>query len=342
MRKINWGIIGLGAIAKSFVEGFKFSENAKLIAIASKNSEKVDEFKKNYNINQSYCYHDYENLIKNQEIDIVYIALPTFLHAEWTTNCLKAGKKVLVEKPATINSCEAKKIKKYCVEKNMFFTEAFMYLFHPQIKKVIEIIKSGEIGDLISINSYFGQNILTKKKFFFFSKRRKIDPNNRLYNKKMGGGAILDMGCYPLSFSTTIASLISKVNYDKIEVVNIKKEIGETDVDLESFAELNFENKFKAIIGCSFQNNLGKKTKIIGTKGELTIKDTWTAQPSQIIIKKKNEDKILNIDSIKNIYGYEIENISKNILEKKTKVDFPGLTIDNIIGNMKIIDKWLN
>ena len=341
MKKINWGIIGLGAIASKFADGFKYSENATLLGIASNDSNKIKKFKENYNISENYCYDNYDNLINDQEIDIIYIALPTSLHLEWIISSLKAGKRVLVEKPATINSLEAKKIKEQYVGEKTFFTEAFMYLYHPQIKKVLKIIESGEIGDLLLIKSFFGQDILTKRNFLGFKKRKKINPESRLYNKKMGGGAILDLGCYPISFTTIIASLISKVNYDNVQVLNIKKEIGETDVDLESYVELKFENGLKAIIGVSFANDLGKQTKIIGTKGELTIEDTWTANISQIKIKKNNEDKILNINSVENIYSYEIEAISKCILENKSKVDFPGLTIDNTIGNMKIIDKWL-
>jgi len=341
VKKVNWGIIGLGAIASKFADGFKYSEKATLLGIASKDSNKIKRFKENYDISENYCYDNYQGLINNQEIDIIYIALPTFLHSEWAISSLKAGKRVLVEKPATINALEAKEIKENFVNEKTFFTEAFMYLYHPQIKKVIELIKAGKIGELVSMESFFGHDIMTKKTFLGFKKKKKINPENRLYNKKMGGGVILDLGCYPISFSTTIASLISKVNYDNVQLLNKKKDIGATNVDLNSYVQLKFENGFKATIEVSFKNNLGKQTKIIGTKGELTIEDTWTANTSRIKIKKDNGDEIININSIENIYSYEIENLSQCILENKTKIDFPGLTIDNIIGNMKIIDEWL-
>ena len=100
-----------------------------------------------------------------------------------------------------------------------------------------------------------------------------------------------------------------------------------------------FENNFKSNVRASFTKKLGNKTRIIGKKGELIIEDTWSANPSKIIIKK-DQDKIINISSVQNIYSYEIEALSKCILENKMKPDFPGLTIDNIIGNMKIIDRW--
>ena len=343
MKQVNWGIIGLGAVASQFAKSFKFTNNAKLLGIASKNFDKLNKFKEEFSIENNYCFKDYESLLENNEIDIVYIALPTSLHKEWIIKGLSKKKKILIEKPVTLNSSEIINIKKNYFNKENFLTEGFMYLYHPQIKKILEIINSGEIGKLISMESNFGQDILTKKKIFGFKKKKKLNPENRLYNKKLGGGAILDLGCYPVSFCALIASLISNIDYDKVEVFNKKKEIGSTGVDIDSYMEIKFENGFTAIVAASFTKNLGKKTKILGSKGELIIEDTWTAQPAKIFIKKDNEEKIIiNINSNENIYVYEIEDLSKCILDNKTEVDFPGLRIDDMVGNMKIIDKWLD
>ena len=105
--------------------------------------------------------------------------------------------------------------------------------------------------------------------------------------------------------------------------------------------ELRFENNFISKVSASFTKNLGKKSKIIGTKGELYIKDTWLATPAIISIKN-DISKEVKISSNQNIYSYEIDAMSQCILDDKKKTDFPGLTIDDIIGNMKILDKWLN
>ena len=111
---------------------------------------------------------------------------------------------------------------------------------------------------------------------------------------------------------------------------------------MHSFAELNFENNFKSTIGASLIQNLGKKTKIIGTKGELIIEDTWTpANPSLIRITGENKDKI-EIECHNNIYAYEIDIVSKCILENKKEPNFPGMTINETLENMRILDKWLN
>jgi predicted dehydrogenase len=341
VKKINWGIIGLGTIALQFANGFRFSKNAKLLGVASKDLHKVEKFQKEFNIDKSYCFNNYENLLENNKIDIIYIALPTSLHHEWISKSLDRGKKVLVEKPATMNSSEIIDIKEKYFSNKVFFSEAFMYMYHPQIKKTIELINKGEIGDLISMESSFGNDILTKKNFFGFKKRKKLNPESRLYNKKLGGGAILDLGCYPVSFTTLIASKISTINYDKIKILNKQKEIGSTDVDLDSYMELHFDNNFASKVSASFTKNLGKKTIIIGSKGEICIQDTWMANPAIISIKNEGK-KELKMDSNENIYSYEIESLSQCILENKSTPEFPGTTINDIIGNMKILDKWIS
>jgi len=339
VKKVNWGIIGLGAIATQFAKGFEGLSNAKLLAIASKNRDKLNKFKENLKINSDYCFNNYQTLLEHKEVDIVYIALPTSLHYEWIIKCLDQEKKVLVEKPATMNATEIKEIKNKYPEEEIFINEAFMYMYHPQIIKVIELINQGEIGELISMESNFGVNILTKKNFFGFKKTKKLNTKNRIFSRELGGGVILDIGCYPVSLSTLIASQISNIDYDKVKVTNIEKDMKPNEVEINASMELIFENNFKSNVRASFTKKLGNKTRIIGKKGELIIEDTWSANPSKIIIKK-NQDKIINISSVQNIYSYEIEALSKCILENKMKPDFPGLTIDNIIGNMKIIDRW--
>jgi len=111
---------------------------------------------------------------------------------------------------------------------------------------------------------------------------------------------------------------------------------------MNSFAELNFENNFKSIIGASLTQNLGKKTKIIGNKGELVLEDTWSpTNSSSIEIIGENKKKI-EIECHNNIYTYEIDILSKRILENKKEPDFPGMTINETLENMRILDKWLN
>ena len=344
MKQVKWGIIGLGGIASKFADGFQFTKNAKLFAISSKNENKLLEFKNKFQIDENYCFSNYDSLLECKDLDMVYIALPHSFHHEWVIKSIEKGKNILVEKPATINFSQMENIKNNLKNKNIFFSEAFMYRYHPQILKVIDLLKNKVIGNLVSMESFFGFDALGKKKIFGIKLnklKKKPNRNNRLYNKGLGGGAILDLGCYPVSFSILIASLISKFDFIKTKVLNKKKEIGPTGVDMNSFAELDFGNNFRSTIGVSFTQDLGKKTKIIGSKGELIIEDTWHGNPSLINISGENKEKI-EIKCHDSIYKYEIDILSKCILENKKEPNFPGMTINETLENMRILDKWLN
>ena len=141
MKQIKWGILGLGNIALKFAEAFKFTSNAKLLAISSKDKNKLQNFKKNFYIEEDYCFSDYEKLIENKDVDIIYIALPNSYHHEWIIKSIAKGKNILVEKPATLNFNQINDVKKCLTGKNIFFSEAFMYRYLPQMTKVLNLLK---------------------------------------------------------------------------------------------------------------------------------------------------------------------------------------------------------
>ena len=340
MNKINWGIIGLGNIALKFASAFNNVDNAQLKSISSKNIDKLMNFKNKFNIEENYCFNNYEDIINCKDVDIVYISLPHTLHYQWIINCIKKNKKVLVEKPATIKLEQIKEIKDLVLQKKIFFAEGFMYRFHPQIEKIIDLIKNRTVGNLISMKSYFGMNILEKKNFLGIIKKKKIDKNNRLFNKELGGGVILDLGCYPVSLSLLISSLISNFN-NQIKIENKKKEFLENGVDIDAYADIIFGNNFISYIGASFKKNLGKKTEIVGERGKIIIEDTWHGNPAKIqVIGEKNYN--FDIEAKENIFSHEIESISNSIFENKSEPKYPGMSILDTFENIKILDKWLN
>ena len=342
MKQVKWGIIGLGGIASKFADGFQFTKNARLFAISSKNENKLLEFKNKFQIDENYCFSNYDSLLECKDLDMVYIALPHSFHHEWVIKSIKKEKNILVEKPATVNFLQMENIKNNLKNKNIFFSEAFMYRYHPQIPKIVDLLKNKIIGNLISMESFFGFNAITKRKIFGIKFKKKPNKYNRLFSKELGGGAILDIGCYPVSFSIFVASLISKIDFNRIEVLNKKKEIGPTGVDMDSFAELNFGNNFKSKVSASLIKDLGKKTKIIGTKGELIIEDTWSPTNISLINVTGENKETIKIKCHDNVYAYEIDTLSTCILENKKEPDFPGMTINETLENMRILDKWLN
>lgn len=338
MKKINWGIIGLGNIANSVAPAFKNLNNANLIAIASKNKKKLKNFKNNYNIDSKYCFNDYKDLVQNKDIQAVYIALTNNLHFFWSKKCIEFGKNILVEKPATINYADIQEIEKLVFKKNILFFEAFMYLYHPQTKKILDLIKEGRLGELKLIKSDFGFSKIKKKSIFGFTWDN-IKKKSRLFNKELGGGSILDLGCYPISFLNYIYKNLYNKKIDSFKISNVEKNICSTGVETEAKCEIDFE-KFKAIIKCSFEKNLGQKTEIIGTHGELVIENTWTCNPSKIYLDGK---EIFNYDNkSENIYSYEISAISEAIINYENKNSEEIFNIEDSKKNSEIISNWLN
>jgi len=340
-KQINWGIIGLGNIATKFAEALKLTENAKLKGISSKSKDKILKFKNLYRIKSSYCFSKYSDLINCDEIEVVYIALPNSLHYQYICECIEANKKILVEKPATQNFSEIKALKDNYDMSQFFYSEGFMYFHNPQISNIIKLLKNKKIGNLLSIKSKFGKNILKKKNIFGLEIIKKQNIKNRLFNPSLGGGVILDLGCYPASLSTLIGSIYFDLDINNIKVEKVKKQMGSTGVEVDASAEINFNNKFYANIEASFTRNIGSESEIIGDKGRIIIKDTWHSASSAILISNDIEKEITN-DAKNNSYFYQIKNISHSILEKENKPHQPVMDFDKSYINMKILDEWKN
>ena len=223
--------------------------------------------------------------------------------------------------------------------KNTFFSEGFMYMHHPQISEVTKIIKNGKIGRLIEMKTHFGMDLIYKKNFLGF-KRKKVDKNKRIFNKKLGGGVIFDLGCYTTSISLLIASLIKNLKISNFKIENIKTEYFDSDIDVSSFAKINFENRFHSYISASFTENIGSHTSIIGEDGTIYLENSWNPEKNILRVSGKfNEEKIYKTK--KNIYSLEIENISKDIIENKTESSFPGPSKKHIFFNNKLINEWI-
>ena len=337
---VKWGIIGLGNIAYEFAKAFNSSDNAQLIALASKSKEKLDEFGKNFNIKKENLFNSYNEIIENNNIDIFYIALTNNLHFDLILKLLEKKRNILVEKPAFLKIEDAEFIFNKKNFKNIFFSEAYMYLYHPQFIEVINTIKSGQIGNLIEMETNFGTNLIYKKNFFGF-KKTKFDTRKRIFNKELGGGVIFDLGCYTTSMSLMIASLIENIEISNFKLENIQTDYLNKNLDVNSSAIINFNNRFYSKIKTSFSKKIGNKTIILGDQGQITIEDSWNPKRSILkILGKKN--KLREFKEIKNIYALEIDNISKDIIESKTQASFPGMSKKNILLNSKIITDWIN
>ena len=244
----------------------------------------------------------------------------------------------MVEKPITENLFQLEKIKSKLLQKktSILIYEGFMYKYFPQIKKVLDLVHNNEIGEIKKIVSNFGVNLLTKNYFYFFKKKKKIDKESRLFNKKLGGGSILDLGCYPVSFITMLLENLNFINYEDYKILKKKVEIGKTGVDIDAKIEMRVNERITLKLSSSFKKNIGSTSEIYGSRGSIKILNTWTGSPS-IILEKENDKNIIRFDRIDDIYFDQLNIISNDIQNKNI-----GQNIDNMLLNMKIIDQWLN
>jgi len=245
MRKIKWGIIGLGNIANKFAQTVKAMDSVELEAVASRNKEKSEAFGKVYDVPSEKCYGSYEELVKDESIEAVYIAVPHVFHKELSILCLKNGKAVLCEKPVTMNGNEIREVINVAEENKMFFMEAMKTRFLPINQKIKSWIYEGRIGDVSLLQADFGFNA-------------PFDPAARLFNKDLGGGALLDVGIYNISYSSFIFG-----NHPKSIKSNLY--IGKTGVDECVSINLGYEEGKQAQLYGAINLNTIRDANIVGT-----------------------------------------------------------------------------
>ena len=278
---IKWGIIGLGTIADKFAESLTEIENAELIAISSSKVKKLNHFGKKYKIKDIYKFNNSRRkILECDNIDAIYIATVNTSHYEIIQKAIDFEKNILCEKPVTINSNEFEKIIFKLKEKNYFFG-SHVYRFHPQTKAIKEIIRAGEIGNIISADIKFGFAISKLLQY--------ISPNNRLFDK-LGGGTILDTGCYCTSFALLLANLIDTSSEPiKFNFSDVSATINRWNV--EDFAKAKVI--LKIISQQTYKLHLKKKMEnnviIYGTSGKIIIPNPWFPEKNSFIeVQKMN------------------------------------------------------
>ncbi len=259
-KKIKWGIMGPGRIAHKFAQSLKCSEGAEITAVASRSMERAVEFAKEYGINRAHG--SYTELATDSNVDIIYVATPHPAHFECTMLCLKAGKAVLCEKPFTLNAAETKTLIKTARATKSFLMEAMWTRYLPAIVKVREMLAQGAIGEVRMVKADFGNRI-------------PWEPAGRLLNPELGGGALLDVGIYPVSFT----SMVLGASPTKITGVAY---LGATGVDEQFSAVLGYEAGKIAAVSGAVRTSLPNEARIIGTEGYIRIPDFWRASALEL------------------------------------------------------------
>ena len=218
----------------------------------------------------------------------------------------------------------------------VFYMEGFMYRCHPQIKKLLSIIKDKRIGDITFIKSSFG-----------FDTKRNI-PESRLFNIELAGGSILDVGLYPVSFSRLIAGAALGKEYLNPYNIEGSATIGETGVDEIANIYMYFENGITAEGSTAIRKNMENNAVITGTKGSIILDQPWTPgkeggpYKSSIIIESNKKKETIEVTGPEHLFSFEAEVASNAIINNKFEAPYPAMTWNDTLGNLETLDKWRN
>ncbi len=329
--KIRWGIIGPGSIAQSFRDGVAQSEHGVLTAIATRSPDKpglAETFP------TARIVHGYDALLADKEIDAVYIAVPHTGHAEWAIKAAQAGKHVLVEKPMALSAHEADAVFHAHRKAGTFAGEAFMYRLHPQTAQLLDLIKSGAIGEVRMIQSSFGFSM------------GKFQPEHRLFASALAGGGIMDVGCYPVSMARLIAGAASGKGFADPVKVSGAARLNAEGTDDWAAAVLTFEDGIVAQVSCAVMANLDNVLRIHGSEGRIEVPDFWFAGGNRakglgrIDIIKGGKTETLSVAEERHVYSFEAEAASAAILAGKHEFSTPGMSWADTLGNLRVLDKW--
>jgi predicted dehydrogenase len=333
MTETRWGIIGPGSIAHNFADGLKEAPSGRLVAIASRDERRRRTFGDDYAIAADKRHADYAALAADPDVDAIYICTPHPFHAEPSVMALRAGKPVLCEKPAGMTAAQVVAMTEVARQQGVFFAEAFMYRYHPQIARLVEIIRSGEIGEVRHIRVSFGFNA-------------RLDPASRLYDRGLGGGGMLDVGVYPASLSRLVAGVAIGQPFDNpVEVKGIGH-MGETDVDEEAYALLKFGSGITAECATAVRHQMDNGLTVIGSRGQIRLPDPWVpgrnAGPSDAILQVTFDGatRTEEIRRKEQLFAFEAEAVSAAIRDGKTEPDPPAATWADSIGNAETLDRW--
>lgn len=335
MKLINWGILSTGRIAGVFAQGVARSKTGRLWAVGSRSLESSQRFAHDHRIPRAYG--SYEELLADPSVDVVYIGTPHPLHAHWAVKAAKAGKGILCEKPMAMNLPDARKMVKAARENKVFFMEGFMYRCHPQTAKLVELIRKKTIGEVRVIHASFCFETA-------------VDLKNRLFNRKLGGGGILDVGCYPVSMARLVAGAAlgfapGRVFADPLEVKGSAILGAKSQVDEVAVATLKFPGGILAELSCGIRaNRNGPMVKIDGLKGSVMVPSPWSARryggTSYLLLQMHGEKKPRKIPVRYNrsIYTFEADTVAGCL--RKGRKESPAMGWNDSLGNMKILDLW--
>ena len=313
-NKYRWGIISTGNIANHFVEALKTLENAEVLAVGSRSQETANNFSEKWSIPGAYA--SYEELYKDPDVDIVYVGTPHNIHHWNVIDALNAGKHVLCEKSFAINATQSREMVALAREKKLFLMEAMWNRFQPWYSVAREIIDSGQLGEPQTLKADL-------------SFKMEFDPEHRLFNPHLAGGALLDLGVYPIALSFLF--------FGKPESIESSMHLCETVVDDQVSMNFSYNNGASAELGCSSRFTSNTNPRLIGSKGYLEINGIIPRPEKLSLHINGQEPQIIQTPYAGNAYQYEAQAVM-NMLDK-ARIEHPLMPLDETIQIIEVMDK---
>jgi predicted dehydrogenase/aryl-alcohol dehydrogenase-like predicted oxidoreductase len=322
---LRWGIVSTGRIARAFAADLATSESGRLVAVASRAVERVAGF------GEIRAHGSYDALLGDVDADAVYIATPHPFHAPWAIAAAEAGKHVLCEKPLAMNLAEVEAVVDAAERSGVFLMEAFMYRCHPQTEVLVELLRENTIGEVRVIEAVH-------------SFRGPDDPAGRLLARELGGGGILDVGCYCMSGARLVAAVaLGSECVDPVEVSG-SGHIGETGVDEWAVASLSFDGGIVAHLSTGVHVDQPPRLAIYGSEGSIVLSEPWLptvrGEPKITIRRPGREPETLVVESTRRLYAYQADVVALCVHSGVSEAGFPACSWDDSLANARALDRW--
>ena len=331
-KKLNWGIITTGWIARKFAADLQQSRTGRLVAVGARRLADAERFAADFG--GARAHGSYEALLADPEVEAVYIGTPHPWHMEWAVKAAEARKHILCEKPLTLRLADTERVIAAAKKHNVLLMEAFMYRLHPQTRKIVDLVRSGAVGEIQLIRASF--NIVMD-----------FNPEHRMFKKALGGGAILDLGCYPVSFSRHIAGAArGKVFAEPVEFHATGRLHPQAGTDDFATAVAKYPGDILAELSCGSTFLNDNSASIHGTKGWIDVPNPFTpgleGKTERIIVHRRGVDTPETFE-IKSpgvgLYAYEADAVAEALTRGAREV--PEAPWADTTGIATMLDQWL-
>ncbi len=314
---VRWGILGTGGIAGAFVTDLRLTDSGVAAAVGSRSQGSADRFADEFGISSRHA--SYESLVADPDVDVIYVATPHPMHHDNAILALRAGKHVLVEKPFTMNAAEAREIVAVAREHGLFAMEAMWTRFLPHTAIIRDWLAQGVLGDVVTVTADHGQ---------WFAE----DAGFRLFAPELGGGALLDLGVYPVSFASMVLGTPSRI-------VSMS-DPAFTGVDGQTSMLFGYDSGAQAVITCTLRAKSPTRAAIVGTDARIEVEGNFYAPATVTLIPRKGDPAFVESRREGRGLRHQADEVARRLAAGD--VESPLMPLDETISIMETMDAVLS